>query len=216
MNRKDIDALLEEGEGFQVEFKRKVSSPEKIARTLIAFANTKGGTIVFGVDDDKSVVGVDSEKSEVELIRTAGSFFCDPAIEPHVDIVQYQGMDVIVVTVGESSDKPHFFVGENGDEDSKAFIRVNDKTVAASKEVVKILEAESADAPPLRIAIGDSERRLLEFLDRHERITVKEFGKLVNISQRRASRTLIGLVRAGLLRIHTNEREEYYTKSFDI
>ncbi|MEX1138752.1 MAG: ATP-binding protein [Bacteroidota bacterium] len=217
MNRKDIDVFLEEGEGFQVEFKRKVSSPEKIARTLVAFANTKGGTIIFGVDDDKSVVGIDSEKSEVELIRAAGNLYCDPVIEPAVDIVPYKGMDVVVVTVEESAEKPHYLIDGNGgrEEESKAMIRVNDKTLVASKEVVKILESENPDAPPLRIAIGDSERRLLEYLEINERITLKEFSRLINISLRRASRILIGLVRAGLLRIHTNEREEFYTKAFD-
>ncbi len=217
MNHKDIDLFLEEGEGFQVEFKRKVSSPEKIARTLVAFANTKGGTIIFGVDDDKSVVGIDSEKSEVELIRTAGMLYCDPVIDPAVDIIAYKGMDVIVVTVEESAEKPHFLIDGNGgtEEASKAMIRVNDKTLVASKEVVKILESENPGSPPLRIVIGDPERRLLEYLDLHEQITVKEFSKLINVSARRASRTLISLVRAGLLRIHTHEREEFYTKAFD-
>jgi len=131
--------------------------------------------------------------------------------------VPYKGMDVIVVTVEESAEKPHFLIDGNGgrEEISKAMIRVNDKTLVASKEVVKILEAENLDSPPLRIAIGDAERRLLEYLEQNEKITVKEFSKLINVSLRRASRILIGLVRAGLLRIHTHERAEFYTKAFD-
>src|SRR3990172_2852252 len=218
MDYKDIDVLLEEGEGFQIEFKRKVSTPEKVARTLIGFANTKGGTIIFGVDDNKSIFGVDSEKAEMEMIRTAGGFLCDPPVEMQVDIVPYKGKDIIAVTVEESKAKPHYLVGNaNGsdDEDSKVLIRVKDKTVIASKEVIRILEAENPDAPPLRIAIGESERRLLDFLDKSERITVKEFSWLVNISHRRASRTLIQLVRAGVLRIHTHEKEDFYTLAFD-
>jgi len=218
MDYKDIDTFLEEGEGFQIEFKRKVSTPEKIARTLIAFANTKGGTIIFGVDDDKTIVGVDSEKAEVEMIRTAGGFLCDPPVEMDIDIIAYKGKDVIAVTIEESRVKPHYLVGNaNGSEDetSKVLIRVKDKTVVASKEVIRILEAENPDAPPLRIAIGDAERRLLDHLGSRDRITVKEFSKLVNISRRRASRTLIQLVRAGVLRIHTSEKEEFYTLAFD-
>lgn len=217
MDYKDIDTLLDEGEGFQVEFKRKVSSPEKVARTLIAFANTKGGTIVFGVDDDKSVVGIDSEKAEMEMIQTAGSFLSDPPVEMHVDIIPYKGKDVIAVTVEESKMKPHYLVGNaNGsDDESKVLIRVKDKTVVASREVVRILEAENPDTPPLRIAIGEAERRLLDYLDKNDRITVREFTRLVNISHRRASRTLIQLVRAGVLRIHTHEKEDFYTLAFD-
>ena len=218
MNYRDIQEMLEEGEGFQLEFKRKVTSPEKIARALIGFANTKGGTILFGVDDDRSVVGVESEKSEVEMIETAGSFYCDPPIEPDIEIVPYKGKDVIVTHVNESAQKPHMFIGENGetgDDDSRVFIRVNDKTVVASKEVVRILRSESPDSPPLRLTIGENERRLLDFLGEHERITVKEFAHFVNVSNRRASRILIQLVRAGVLRIHTHEKEDFYTKAFD-
>ncbi|MCC6398020.1 MAG: ATP-binding protein, partial [Bacteroidetes bacterium] len=73
MDYKDVNRLIEEGEGFEIEFKRKVSTQEKIARALIAFANTKGGHILFGVDDDGSIVGVESEKSEVDLIYEAGT-----------------------------------------------------------------------------------------------------------------------------------------------
>ncbi|HLF20213.1 MAG TPA: ATP-binding protein, partial [Bacteroidota bacterium] len=139
MNYRDIQDMLADGEGFQLEFKRKVTSPEKIARALIGFSNTQGGTILFGVDDDRSVVGVESEKSEIEMIRTAGSLYCDPPIEPDIEIVPYKGKDVIVTHVNESVHKPHTFIGENGEtgeEDGRVFIRVNDKTVVASKEVV--------------------------------------------------------------------------------
>jgi predicted HTH transcriptional regulator len=216
MTYKDILDLLEEGEGFRLEFKRKVPSEVKIARTLVAFANTKGGTILFGIDDDKAIVGVESEKMEVELIARAGSFLCDPPIEPAIEIVPFRGKDIIVVHIEESRDKPHSLIlhGQNGEEESQVFIRVNDKTVAASKEVVRVLRSESPDAPPLRIAIGDAERQLLDYLGTHERITVKQYGKLVNISDRRASRSLIQLVRAGVLRLHTHEKEDYFTLAF--
>ncbi|MEX0602864.1 MAG: ATP-binding protein [Bacteroidota bacterium] len=218
MNYKDIDILLEEGEGFTVEFKRKVSSPEKIARTMIGFANTRGGSIVFGVDDDKSIVGIESEKAEVEMIRTAGLYHSDPPIEPVIEIVAYKGKDLILVTIEESGEKPHYHISSNGeheDEETRVFIRVNDKTVAASKEVERILKADNPDAPPLRIAIGDRERRLFDHLEANERVTVKQFGNLVNISDRRASRLLTQLVRAGVLRIHTHEKEEFYTLAFE-
>lgn len=217
MTYKDIAAMLEEGEGFQLEFKRKVSSSEKIARAMIGFANTKGGTILFGVDDDRSVVGVESEKTELEMIKTAGLFHVEPPIEPFIEIIPYKGKDVIAVTIEESNEKPHILLveDENGEPDSKVFIRVNDKTLIASKEVERVLRSEQPDAPPLRIAIGEEEHRLFEYLEKEERITVNEFAKLVNISNRRGSRLLIKLVRAGVLRIHTTEKEDYFTLSFD-
>ena len=216
MDSKDVRRIIEEGEGFEIEFKRKVSTPEKIARALIAFANTKGGHILFGVDDDGSIVGVESEKSEVEMIRHAGLFYCLPEIEPSIDIVPFDGEDVIVAYVEESDQKPHYFVGSNGNgttggEETKVFIRVNDKTVMASKEVVRILRDERADAPPMHFEIGENEKRLFGYLSSNERITAKEFSRLVNISEQRASRILTSLVRAGVIRIHTLEKSDYFT-----
>jgi predicted HTH transcriptional regulator len=216
MTYKDVNRLIEDGEGFEIEFKRKVSTPEKIAKTLTGFANTKGGHILFGVDDDGSIVGVESEKSEVDLIEQAGTLFCVPEIHPLIDIVPFDGKDVIVAYVHESEDKPHMFIGNvNGDahggEDTRVYIRVNANTVMASKEVVRILRGERPDAKPMKIEIGENERRLLKYLEEHERITVPEFAKMVNISDRRASRTLVALVRAGVIRIHTLEKRDFFT-----
>ena len=221
MDYKDVDRFIEEGEGFEIEFKRKVSSPEKIARALIAFANTKGGTILFGVDDDGSVIGVESEKSEVDLIHRAGQEFCVPEIEPSIDIVAYDGSDVIVAYVAESANKPHYFAGPtNGSvpeqDETKVFIRVHDKTLMASKEVVKILRDERPDAPPMHIEIGENEKRLFRHLEENERITAKEFAKLVNISEQRATRILVALVRSGVVRIHTLERNDFFTLAYDV
>ncbi len=221
MTYKDVNRLIEDGEGFEVEFKRKVSSPEKIARTLIAFANTKGGHILFGVDDDGSIVGVESEKSEVDLIEQAGTFFCVPEIHPEIDIVPFDGMDVIVAYVPESTSKPHTFTGNvNGDaqggEETRVYIRVNANTVMASKEVVRILRSERVDARPMKIEIGENEKRLFKYFETNERITVPEFARLVNISDRRASRILVALVHAGVVRIHTLEKRDYFTLAFNV
>lgn len=219
MNFHDVNLLIDEGEGFSVEFKRRISSPEKIARTLISFANTKGGTILFGVDDDGSIVGVESEKTEAELIEIAGRDYCDPPIIPMVEIVPFNGRDVIACHVDESSNKPHYFLGErdreNGD-GTRVYIRVNDKTVMASREVVKILQDENPNASPLRLNIGENEKRLFQYLEAHGRITVRELGRQVNISDRRASRILVQLVRAGVIRIHNDEKIDYFTLAYDV
>ena len=58
--------------------------------------------------------------------------------------------------------------------------------------------------------IGHIERALFEHLEKNGRVTLREYRHLVNISERRASRSLVHLVRAGLIRIFTNEAEDYY------
>ena len=206
--------MIDEGEGAKTEFKRKISSPKKIARTMISFANSGGGIILFGVDDDGTIVGVESEKTEVELIRSAGMIYADPSVVPVIEIVPYRGKDIVAAIIGESKDKPHYYVAnENGEQPSadRVYIRVNDRSIVASNEMVNIMHEQNPDAEPMTIAIGNNERRLFEYLERNERITIKGFMQLVNISERRASRMFVNLVRAGILQIHTDEHNEYYT-----
>jgi predicted HTH transcriptional regulator len=136
-----------------------------------------------------------------------------------LEIVPFNGRDVIVCQIPESRSKPHYFLGaidQNSGENTRVYIRVHDKTLMASKEVVKILRDENPESPPLKVMIGENEKRLFQYLEQHERISVREFGRLVNISDRRTSRLLVRLVRAGVIRIHTHEKEEYYTLAYDV
>ena len=111
VTRRDVMALISEGEGLRIEFKRHFSSPEKIAKEIIAFANTKGGTILFGVDDDGSVFGLHSEKSELSDIEHTSQFLCDPPIAVNCDVIPWSGKkDIIAVTVSPSGNKPHTLV----------------------------------------------------------------------------------------------------------
>ncbi|MFZ1080988.1 MAG: ATP-binding protein [Candidatus Kryptoniota bacterium] len=216
MDIAELKALISEGENFKIEFKRQFSSVEKIAKELIAFANTKGGMILFGVDDDGTIYGVESEKSETDLIYEAAHDFCEPPVEPIVQVIELNRKDIVVAIVEESRTKPHRLQDYKDmvSRNAKVYIRVNDKSVIASREVVKILESESPDSEPLSIIIGDNERRLFKYLEDNQRVTVKEFAKLVNISERRAGRILVNLVRAGVTRIHTEEKFEYFTSAF--
>jgi predicted HTH transcriptional regulator len=209
MNLEQLNNLIFEGEGLTVEFKRKVSSPEKIARAMIAFANTHGGVLIFGIDDDGSVVGVDSEKEEIDLIFQAARQHCYPPIEPKIEIFELNGKDVIVATIEQSQDKPHRLVSSNGDA-GKVFIRLGSQNVVASEEMIKLMKLEN-DNQPLRIMIGEKERRLLNYLDNFKKITVKEFSKLVKISEDEASDILVNLVRVGILKINITGGDDYFT-----
>ena len=212
----ELYKLIEEGENSTVEFKRKFSSPEKIAKEMIAFANSKGGYILFGVDDNRDIIGVESEKGEIELINTAAKFYCEPEVEFELDIIYIKRVDVVVVYIPESTRKPHRLISEDkhGSKDKdtphKFYVRSNDKSLLASRETVSILR-NANNGKPFKITIGDNEKALFEFLNQNERITVKGFKKLVNISERRASRTLVNLVKAQVIRHHLNDMDEFFT-----
>ena len=215
MNRKELISLIEDGENIQCEFKRQFTTPEKIAKEMIAFANTNGGYILFGVDDDKTIIGVESEKSEAEMIKDAVKNYCEPLFDYKINYIVHNGKEIVAVTIPESINKPHRLQDyENEFDITKAvvMIRVNDKSLKASKEMVRILRANAGNLSLKKYSIGPIEKKVFEYLTIKEKISVKELGTLVNISDRKASRTLVKMIRANLLLIHTKDNgEEFFT-----
>ena len=107
MNRKKLLTLIEQGECIYIEFKQRFSTHEKIAKEMIAFANTSGGNIIFGIDDDKSIYGVESEKGEAELIMQTALEYCEPVIKFKLYYIELYGKEIVVAEIPESENKPH-------------------------------------------------------------------------------------------------------------
>ncbi|MFA6597829.1 MAG: ATP-binding protein [Ignavibacteriaceae bacterium] len=216
MKKRELLAIIEEGENLYTEFKRQFSSHEKIAKEIIAFANTKGGNLIIGVDDDKSIYGVASEKGEAELIKETAEHFCEPPISFSLLYFSVDHKEIVVVEIPESTQKPHRLQDyKNNLETSSAevYVRVNDKSVLASKEMIRVLRSTSGDTKLTKYVIGNLEKTVFSFLEKEETISVNQLSELLNISDRRASRTLVKMVRAHLLFIHTKENGENYFTS---
>ncbi len=213
MDTEKLKELIASGESSTVEFKRKITTPDKIAKEVCAFANTKGGILLVGIDDDRKVIGVDSEKSEIDIIEIACQFYIEPPISPKsIEIVNYNKKEIIVVEIEESNRKPHTIEAVDAKSRKRrfAYIRIGEKSVIASREMRRLLSGLNADSKPIKIYIGEQEKKLFQYLEKHERITVKEFSKLVNISERRASAILVKLVKVAVLQIYTDSNHDYF------
>lgn len=215
MDRKQLLKLIEEGENLNVEFKQRFSDHEKIAKEIIAFANTNGGKIIFGINDNGKVNGVESEKEIAELINETNQNYCEPQINIILSFIEIKNKEIVVAQIPESNNKPHriqdyksqFYLSE-----AQVYIRVNDKSIPASKEMIKLLQTRTSERKLEKYSIGKNEKLVFEYLSKNDFITSKEFSKLANLSSRRASRTLINLVRANILAIHTKDNgEEYFS-----
>jgi predicted HTH transcriptional regulator len=216
MRRQHLRELIAGGESLTVEFKRKFTSDEKISKELIAFANTQGGYLLIGVDDDKKIVGVQSEKSEIDYIDNVCEYCIDPPLDVEIEIVNIEYKDVIVVRVAESDTKPHkLLLAPDGTvakpHERHAYIRQGSAALQASKEVTKALEAQNLDAKPVTLSIGKHERRFFDYLEAHGRATARQLADDANLSERRTARLLVRLVQIGALRIFTHEKADFYT-----
>ncbi len=214
MNDQDLSQLVSLGEGANLEFKRRVPKPERIAKELIAFANTRGGRLLLGVDDNGRITGLRDVEEEEFVLRRAMQRHSDPPIEFHSERIPVaHRRDVIVISVPESGTKPHYLVGDNGAART-AYVRVADRSIEASPEALRLMRVRDG-GETVTFEFGEHELMLMRYLESYGRITVKQFASLANISRRRASKTLVTLTRANILRLHADHRHDYFTLAYE-
>lgn len=132
------------GESKNVEF--KVQRPErsiKYMKSVVAFANGKGGRIIFGVDDKtKEVVGIPEDKvfQEIDAITNAIFDSCEPTIIPDVYLQNINQKTVIVVEISAGRQKP-YYIKADGLEDG-VYIRVSGTTRPADRDMSRELYYE--------------------------------------------------------------------------
>ena len=127
MTIEELEALIAQGEGQQLELKRSLAELETAMRTLAAFANTEGGTVLFGVRGSGEIVGVEASQTSKEQLVNKVTASTDPVLYPSVEFVKVNGKTVIVVTVAESENKPYLAGG-------RAYKRVGATTVQLRRD----------------------------------------------------------------------------------
>ena len=190
-----------------MEFKRKATFPEKIIREMIAFANTKGGILLIGIGDDGSLSGLKYPEEELHVMTEALKKV-RPSLQYNITLVPIAtSRTVIQYEIPESKHKPHYLVDEGKIKTS--FVRVGDKSIKASRELREIVKREQR-MKDIRFHFGEHEKFLMQYLDEKKAITLKEFIALSGLKRLYASRKLILLVLANVLKIIPHEKGDLY------
>ena len=140
MDAIELLELVSLGETSTVQFKRTVESPDQLAAELCAFANTAGGRLLIGVDDDWTVCGLDPQslRKISSLVADVASNNVREPLYPLAEVVQVEGKHVLVVTVAESESKPHF------DRQGAIWVKtMSDKRRVTSREELRRLFQDS-------------------------------------------------------------------------
>jgi ATP-dependent DNA helicase RecG len=112
----DVETLLSRPEGKTLEFKRDLSSPRSVLRTLVAFANSAGGRVVIGVADrSRDVVGVDRPLDVEERLASLIADSIEPRLLPEIEIVPWRRTHLVVVHVHPSALRPHHLSAESAE-----------------------------------------------------------------------------------------------------
>ena len=141
----DVEELLA-GESQTVEYKvERPASAKSYIKTVVAFANARGGTLVFGVDDKtREVVGVPSEKvfQDADAIANAIADSIVPQIFPEITVKCARGKNLILVEVPVGRQCPYYVKSEGLE--TGVYVRMGATMRRANLEWARMLSQECA------------------------------------------------------------------------
>ena len=185
-----IKKLIQAGEHQQLDFKFEISDSRKIAKTLVAFSNTDGGTLLIGVKDNGKIAGVHSDE-EFYMVQAAANMYCKPEIVFESKRWPVDGKTVLEIIIPKGTDYPYF---AHTDPDKwLAYIRVKDENILATAVHLKVWRNKTHDRGIL-MEYSVKVKKLLEYLELNHTISLSKFCKTAFLPKSAAENILADMI----------------------
>ncbi|AEF80157.1 RNA-binding domain-containing protein [Leadbettera azotonutricia] len=143
MNEQELLAIIQGGESSKVQFKERLPHLDTLAHELIAFSNSQGGIILFGINDKTGKLNglsfAEIQQLNQQLVNTASQKVYPP-VYLITETIPVQGNNIVVVTVNEGGDKPY--------KDSNGTIYVKNgadkRKVTSNDEIARLLQSRKS------------------------------------------------------------------------
>lgn len=210
----ELAELIAGGEGKLLEFKRGLPQPEKVARTLAAFANTRGGILLVGVGDRGELVGAPRPRETLAKLREIAEQVLEPPLRVELAIVELQGRKIVCCSAPLSPARPHSVARADGRRE--IVTRAGSSNRAADGATLQAIERQRTS----KRNVDALERRVLEWVDLRTRrgaaassdATISAFCAAANVGKQRARRAFVELERAGMLVGHGVGARRVYSR----
>lgn len=199
-------SLISEGEHQTLDFKYCISDARKIARSISAFANTEGGTLLIGVRDNGSIAGI-SDEEEYYMIDSAINLYCSPQVDYRTRVHRKEAKTILEVTITEGKKKPYRASSEDGR--WLAYIRKDDQNLLANTVLLKVWKIKQDNDNQL-LEFSEAESKLTEYLKKNNSITISAFKKLSGFSKQKCEWVLARMIYLGILSYEMTEETCYY------
>ena len=202
------DHLTQLKEGLTLDYKQRISNPQKIAKTICAFANTRGGKLVIGVSDQRKITGIDPEE-EKYLLEEAARQFCQPPVKYRLkEYENAEGLIVLEVKIPLSKHLPHSCLNEH--QHWQVYVRQNDRSIPADAKLIKQLENQS-NAHPAKPKPKSETDKVVAFIASRDKTTLPDICKYLNYGKRRVRKLLVHCVQIGAVREFNHESQPFYS-----
>lgn len=207
LNINPLIRLIEQGEHQQQDFKYCINDSRKIAKSLVAFANTDGGRLLVGVKDNGKIVGVKSDE-EYYMVEAAANIYSQPKIEFQVKKWDFEGKTVLEIDIHSSIKRPHY--AENDEKKWIAYIRCDDENVLANIVLLKAWKLKR-NSSGILFVYDESRKKLVKYLEENDKITLSKFCKVAQISRRIAENILSEFLAMGCIDIQLAQKPVVYS-----
>ncbi len=191
-----IHQLINEGEHIRQDFKFAISDARKIAHSLSAFANTKGGKLLIGVKDNGKIAGIHSDE-EAYMIEAAAQIYCRPKPDIHIFIHKVDKKDILEVQISENNTKPVYAIDEHNK--GWAYMRIGDENILANPVQLEIWK-KGLTKKDTFIKYSEQEKSLLNLLEKHKELTLNQCCRMVKLKRKHVCTLLADFIRFGLVK----------------
>ena len=148
MNMKDFDFLIEE-ESSDMDCQICSYKNNDYLKTVVAFANTNGGKLLFGLDERKrEIIGIndDSLFKVMDTISKSISNYCELEVLINIYVRNYKNKYLIIVEIPKGALKPYYIKGNSIQ--NSTYIRKNGITSLADTNTIKELILDVSSPSP--------------------------------------------------------------------
>jgi len=200
MNSKLIK-MIAEGEHQRQDFKYCINDSRKIARSMVAFANTDGGRLLLGIRDNGSVAGVRTDE-EYYMAEAAAKLYSKPPLNFQTQQWLIEGKTVLEINIHKSTESHHLAQNEEGK--WLVYIRKEDQNIVAPGILLKVWEQQKSPRG-VHIRFTDEETNLLSLLTSNPFLSLNQFCRQAKLPYRKGEMMLVKLIVIGVVGMKINE-----------
>lgn len=199
------------GENENQSFVQNLDDSIEIAKTIIAFANTKGGKLIVGLKPNGKIIGIFPSDEINKLDRIID--VCDPNLKVNSQIVEIGFRLLLVVNIEKSDIHPLYFTNESGKKE--VYVRSNKLNILANKILLNVwkFKEKNGDLPEI---LSDNEIQIVDIIKLNPNLSLTQIYKKSNLTIDEVDYILVRLINWKIVETKITETGSFFVYRFNV
>jgi predicted HTH transcriptional regulator len=203
-----LKKLIDKGEHQYLDFKFAITDSRKIARSLVAFSNSGGGTLLIGVKDNGNISGIRSEE-EIYMVDAAATLYCRPEVKYKLRLWEpAEKKQVLEVIVRPAASR--LWKAQADDGRWKVWLRLCDQNIMAD-HVWELVWKKKQSSATKTIIFDKHEQLVLSHLSHGRTYKIEDIVQLTGLTDAKVNDLISDFIVLGLMDMNLSESGLYYS-----